>query len=170
MASVIAHVIAFTSLLLLTTISIQFVENINNYNLQKAAKVLATETSHLVANDIANLIHIAMESNLKNLTIIKDLEIRENILGKGYILKLLIKNDFYVCKVEFIEWKWIKVFSEIPINVTSSNVILELNEGSFTFENYTIYYNGSILSGSKHPVIWVIKENNRIKAGLGVKI
>mgnify|MGYP000206233581 CR=1 FL=1 len=169
MPSSVAHVISFSALLILVLVSAYFVNDIQVLNTQRVAKFLAREISHRVARNLVELTNIALKTNAENILLIKTLDIPTNILNEGYKIKLSAEEGIYRVLVEIPDWSWLGTFSsEIPINETSTKIILETGGGSLQSGGHTITYSYEILSGVSNPVVWAFKENNTIRIGIGM--
>ncbi|MCS7369055.1 MAG: hypothetical protein NDF57_05035 [archaeon GBS-70-058] len=168
MSSVTMHVISFSSLLILIFISIGFAQNMQLISLRDAAKVLAYEISHRVAMDLSNLISIASSTGSEHMMMVKGLDIPSNILGKSYTISLTAYGEFYYVEVRIIDWSWLNSSSMIPIQTSSCKVVFELGSGTLNFNSIKIHYSSKILSGVKNFVVWIVKDGEVIKAGLGV--
>lgn len=169
MASSVAHMIGFSSLLILTLVSVQLVQDMQVLNIQRTARTLAMEVSHRVSRDIMNMVNIASRTRSENMLLIKELDIPDVILERGYKIELKAEGDFYKVQVKIIDWSWLEPStSELPINASSTAITIELGEGTLPFREYTIHYSNTILSGVSHPVIWVVKEAGTVRVGIGV--
>ena len=169
MASSVAHVIGFSSLIILVMVSIQFVQDLQISNAQRAARILAMDVSYRVSRDLTSLASIALRTGSENMVLVKELEIPNVILGKSYRIELSAEEGFYKVQVEIIGWTWLESsYSEIPVNASSTVVTLELNEGTIRFREYTIRHSNTLLSGVSRPVAWAVKEGGVVKIGIGV--
>ena len=63
MASSVAHVIGFSSLLIFILVSIQFIQDMQISNIQRTARILAMEVSYRVSRDLTQLANIASRTN-----------------------------------------------------------------------------------------------------------
>jgi len=168
MSSAVAHTICFTALLVFSIVIVQFAQNIQQKSVERAAMTCASEIALRISQDIVSLMAIAEKSNSSKLVLIKKINIPTHIANQGYVIKLTTMNGFYVVVVKLDMWSWIEAWSEIPVNSSSTNIIVMLEEGSLTYENYVIHYSSELLSGAKDPVVWLVKDGDRITVGIGV--
>lgn len=163
--SSLSHVIAFTSLLLLTFISVMFAREVYVINLRGVTAILAEEVAQSIAEDLVDLIRSALASNSENLILVKRLQIPSAIVNKGYTITVSVENSFFVICVSV---DGLSSRSRVPLNASSSSITIELSGGSFEFRGYVVRFSDTILSGVKQPVIWAVKNGDQVKAGLGV--
>ena len=169
MASSVAHVIGFSSLLIFILVSIQFIQDMQISNIQRTARILAMEVSHRVSRDLTQLANIASRTNSENMFLVKRLDMPETILGKSYRVKLSAEEGFYKVQVEIMDLTWLEPStSEISVNASSTAVTLELGEGKIQSEGCTIKYSNTLLSGASNPVAWLIKDGGAARIGVGV--
>ena len=164
-----AHVIGFSSLLILTLVSVQFVQEMQVLNVQRIARVLAMEISHRVSQEIVSVVNVALRTGSENMVLVRELEIPNMILGKSYRIELKAVSGLYKVQVTIIDWSRLDpIISKLPIDSSSTAITVELGEGTLQFREYIINYSNSILSGVSHPVVWVVKEGGTVRVGIGV--
>lgn len=168
MTSIIIHIFSLSSLLIILFASIAFVQDMQLLSVMNTSRFLCMEISHRIASDISNLVNIASTTGSDSMIMVKELDIPSNILGRSFIVSLKVYGGFYYVEVRIIDWKWINSSSIIPLKVSLNKVVFEFGSGVFQFRDKTIYYSNSFLGGVKNLVIWVFKDGQLIKVGLGV--
>ncbi|MEM0211925.1 MAG: hypothetical protein QXO82_04890 [Candidatus Methanomethylicia archaeon] len=168
MTSIITHIFSLSSLLIILFASIVFVQDMQLLSVMNTSRFLCMEISHRIASDISNLVNIALTTGSNNMIMVKELNIPSNILGRSFIVSLKVYGGFYYVEVGIIDWKWVNSSSIIPLKASSDKVVFEFESGILHFRDKTIYYSSSFLGGVKNLVIWVFKDNQLVKIGLGV--
>lgn len=163
--SPLSHLIAFTSLLILTFVSLMFARDIYVVNLSRVKVRLAEEVAQSIAGDLVDLIRSALTSDSENLVIVKELQIPSAILNRAYTVTMSVEGSFFAVRVSV---DGLSSESEVPLNASGLNITVELGGESFEFRGYVVRVSNTILSGAERPIIWAVKNGNRVRVGLGV--
>jgi hypothetical protein len=132
------------------------------------ANVMQTQLSQITENVSLNLVEIISLVDFGNfsrigyLPMIKTIDLPADLGGKAYLIRLLPakendQSEGYYVQAEFVTGKELVARAPIPVNSTSTKLIVVTSEGTLTVGQGTLKYSGTIYAGNSNTVVWGYK-------------
>jgi len=139
---------------------------ISNVILRDSTKTQLTEIADHVAGRITELRALLHMSTSENCTLVKTLDLPQDVVMLGYTVSIEEVDGMYFVVASLDTDR--SVFGQSPLWSLDDQVSVELHNGTFATEEFSVDYSGMVYSGQENASVWAREVQGVPSVGLGV--